>query len=117
MGKLGDNRDENRRREHVSKLMDGESWKMRRALLPANETWPSCLIIAPCSVVPNWEREFQKVRLRVRPCPLIFRLRTIPKWGYFEVGIYANGKEERSQILRDFRYGRFDVGEYLYRYL
>ena len=83
MGKLGDNRDENRRREHVSKLMDGESWKMRRALPPANETWPTCLIIAPSSVVPNWEREFQKVRLLVRLCTGTFRLRIIPKVGLF----------------------------------
>ncbi|KAI0759189.1 P-loop containing nucleoside triphosphate hydrolase protein [Irpex lacteus] len=90
MGKLGDNRDENRRREHVSKLQDGESWKLQRTLPPANETWPTCLIIAPSSVVPNWERELHK-------------------WGYFEVGVYANGKEERSQVLRDFKYGRLDV--------
>ncbi|KAI0085593.1 P-loop containing nucleoside triphosphate hydrolase protein [Irpex rosettiformis] len=90
MGKIGDNRDENRRRELVSKLMDQESWKKSRTLPPANETWPTCLIIAPSSVVPNWEREFHK-------------------WSYFEVGVYANGKEERSQVLKDFKYGRLDV--------
>ncbi|KAI0695319.1 P-loop containing nucleoside triphosphate hydrolase protein [Cytidiella melzeri] len=90
MGKVGDSRDANRRLDHVSKLQDGESWKKRRSLPAANTTWPTCLIIAPSSVVPNWEREFHK-------------------WSYLEVGVYANGKQERSQVLQNFKYGRLDV--------
>lgn len=61
MKKHGDERDINRRRDHVSDIQDGLEWKKRRALPPANKTWPTCLIIAPTSVVPNWEREFQTV--------------------------------------------------------
>ncbi|KAI0337673.1 hypothetical protein BDW22DRAFT_1339232 [Trametopsis cervina] len=90
MRKFGDNRDANRRHDHVSRLQDGEDWKRRRSLPTANATWPTCLVIAPSSVVPNWEREFEK-------------------WGYFEVGVYGTGKEDRSEVLKDFKYGRLDV--------
>jgi hypothetical protein len=61
MKKHGDERDINRRRDHVSNIQDGVEWRQRRTLPPANKTWPTCLIIAPTSVVPNWEREFQTV--------------------------------------------------------
>jgi hypothetical protein len=42
------------------------------------------------SVVGNWKREFEK-------------------WGYFEVGLYTEGKRERKEVLRDFELGRLDV--------
>lgn len=61
MRKLGDERDMGRRHKHVSKLQDGEMWKKHKKLPPANQTWPTALIIAPSSVVGNWQREFQKV--------------------------------------------------------
>ncbi|KAH8101322.1 P-loop containing nucleoside triphosphate hydrolase protein [Cristinia sonorae] len=88
MHKYGDNRDENRRKDHVSSLQDGQDWKKRRHLPQANDKWPTCLIIAPSSVVHNWEREFET-------------------WGYFEVGIYTGTK--REEVLKDFRLGRLDV--------
>ncbi|KAG7087576.1 hypothetical protein E1B28_013530 [Marasmius oreades] len=88
MHKQGFEADQLRRREHVSKLQDGEAWRKRRMLPPADATWPTCLIIAPSSVVPNWEREFQT-------------------WGYFEVGVYVGN--ERSAVLKDFKMGRLDV--------
>lgn len=61
MSKHGDERDIDRRRDHVSELQDSKEWKKRRVLPPADATWPTCLIIAPSTVVHNWEREFQKV--------------------------------------------------------
>ena len=61
MKKHGDERDVNRRRNHVSNLQDGPEWSERRTLPPANKKWPTCLIIAPTSVVPNWERELDTV--------------------------------------------------------
>ena len=61
MQKYGDERDLDRRRKHVSDLQDGKDWKERRKLPPANAKWPTCLIIAPSSVVHNWEREFNTV--------------------------------------------------------
>ena len=61
MKKFGDERDVGRRRNHVSNLQDGPEWRNHRSLPPANKTWPTCLIIAPTSVVPNWEREFETV--------------------------------------------------------
>lgn len=64
MKKLGDKRDVNRRRNHVSTLQDGSDWRERRTLPPADATWPTCLIIAPSTVVHNWEREFQVVCYR-----------------------------------------------------
>ncbi|PCH43012.1 hypothetical protein WOLCODRAFT_144325 [Wolfiporia cocos MD-104 SS10] len=89
MQKSGDTRDIDRRRKHVSRLQDvSEEWRRRRVLPPANETWPTCLIIAPSSVVGNWEREFET-------------------WGYFEVGTYTG--KERTDVLVDFKLGRLDV--------
>jgi len=61
MKKTGTARDIDRRRNKVSRLQDGSRWKKNRQLPPANKYWPTCLIIAPSSVVPNWEREFETV--------------------------------------------------------
>ncbi|KAI0742679.1 P-loop containing nucleoside triphosphate hydrolase protein [Daedaleopsis nitida] len=90
MKKRGDNLDIGRRRDHVSRLQDGKEWKKHRALPPANATWETCLIIAPSSVVPNWEREFET-------------------WGYFEVGMYIGPRATRMPVLNDFKMGRLDV--------
>ncbi len=62
MKKYGDERDLNRRHRHVSRLQDGDDWRLHRRLPPANATWPTCLIIAPSTVVHNWERELDVVR-------------------------------------------------------
>ncbi|KAH9834464.1 P-loop containing nucleoside triphosphate hydrolase protein [Rhodofomes roseus] len=89
--KHGDKRDIDRRRKHVSHLQDiSPEWKKRRVLPPANATWPTCLIIAPSSVVGNWQREFET-------------------WSYFEVGMYTGTKNERGEVLHDFKMGRLDV--------
>lgn len=104
MLKHGDVRDLDRRRNHVSALQDGESWKKRRTLPPANAKWPTCLIIAPSSVVPNWEREFETVRNETcvqSDGPDCFQ------WGYFEVGMYTG--THRAEVLKDFKLGRLDV--------
>lgn len=61
MRKDGVKTDKDRRRKHISKLQDGRMWKKGRQLPPANATWPTCLIIAPSTVVHNWEREFETV--------------------------------------------------------
>ncbi|KAI0772497.1 P-loop containing nucleoside triphosphate hydrolase protein [Trametes elegans] len=90
MRKRGNNRDVLRRRDHVARLQDGEQWQKTRTLPPANTTWPTCLIIAPNSVVGNWEREFET-------------------WGYFEVGMYIGPPAQRKDTLREFRLGRLDV--------
>ncbi|EMD35017.1 hypothetical protein CERSUDRAFT_139806 [Gelatoporia subvermispora B] len=89
MKKRGNVRDVDRRRNHVSHLQDVSTrWKERRRLPYPNKTWPTCLIIAPSSVVGNWEREFET-------------------WGYFEVGIYTGAA--RAEVLNDFKLGRLDV--------
>ncbi|KZT24961.1 hypothetical protein NEOLEDRAFT_1178730 [Neolentinus lepideus HHB14362 ss-1] len=88
MKKRGDSRDVDRRRKYVSRLQDLPDWKERRQLPPANHAWPTCLIIAPSSVVGNWEREFET-------------------WGYFEVGSYVG--PQRKRVLNDFKLGRLDV--------
>ncbi|KAK0497746.1 RAD26-like SNF2 family DNA-dependent ATPase [Armillaria luteobubalina] len=79
-----------RRRNHVSQLQDGSAWKKRRELPDADATWPTCLIIAPTSLVLNWARELKT-------------------WGYFEVGLYVGNKENRRVVLDDFKKGRLDV--------
>ncbi|KAF9815676.1 hypothetical protein IEO21_04393 [Rhodonia placenta] len=88
--KSGNVNDLNRRRKHVSQLQDRPEWQNDRILPPANQTWPTCLIIAPSSVVGNWEREFEA-------------------WGYFEVGMYTGPPKERAGVLNDFKMGRLDV--------
>ena len=65
MKKQGIVTDKNRRRKHVSKLQDLKAWRERKELPPADATWPTCLIIAPSTVVHNWEREFKTVRLNI----------------------------------------------------
>ncbi|KAJ7260962.1 P-loop containing nucleoside triphosphate hydrolase protein [Mycena haematopus] len=90
MKKDGVKTDRRRRREHVSTLQETKEWRKKRTLPPADATWPTCLIIAPSTVVRNWEREFKT-------------------WGYFEVGVYAGTKTERQPVLKDFKMGRLDV--------
>ncbi|KAG9311072.1 P-loop containing nucleoside triphosphate hydrolase protein [Chiua virens] len=90
MKKNGDQRDLNRRRNYVSELQDGVEWRKHRTLPPADTVWPTCLIIAPSTVVGNWEREFEM-------------------WGYFEVGSYIGSPAHREEVLTDFRMGRLDV--------
>ncbi|KAH8114900.1 P-loop containing nucleoside triphosphate hydrolase protein [Phellopilus nigrolimitatus] len=90
MTKFNDRRDVDRRRKHVSRLQDSRQWRQHKRLPPANATWHTCLIIAPSTVVHNWEREFET-------------------WGYFEVGMYTGPPEQRCRTLKDFKLGRLDV--------
>ncbi|KAF7345108.1 DNA excision repair protein ERCC-6-like 2 [Mycena venus] len=90
MKKDGVKTDRKRRRKHVAELQESKAWRKKKTLPLANETWPTCLIIAPSTVVGNWERELQK-------------------WGYFEVGSYIGAPEERKMVLNDFKLGRLDV--------
>jgi DNA excision repair protein ERCC-6-like 2 len=91
MSKSGAPRDVDRRRKHVAELQNGSGWRVDRKLPPANAKWPTALIIAPSSVVYNWEREFQT-------------------WGYFEIGVYSGTSKERQEVLKNFKLGRLDVG-------
>jgi DNA excision repair protein ERCC-6-like 2 len=61
MRKTGDDRDFLRRYHYVSGLQDQESWKKEKKLPAADSRWPTCLIVAPSTVVRNWEREFDTV--------------------------------------------------------
>ncbi|KAJ7584880.1 P-loop containing nucleoside triphosphate hydrolase protein [Mycena floridula] len=90
MHKTGLEEDKDRRRNHVSDLMDQDDWLEDRKLPPANATWPTCLIIAPSTVALNWQREFET-------------------WGYFEVGLYTGSRKSRQPVLEDFKKGRLDV--------
>ncbi len=71
MQKEGNDRDLERRHNFVSQWQNREDW--RSTLPKANATWPTCLIIAPSTVVHNWERELETVShsLRVSSQPLI----------------------------------------------
>ncbi|KAJ3852929.1 P-loop containing nucleoside triphosphate hydrolase protein, partial [Lentinula lateritia] len=90
MAKTGFESDEDRRRNHVRNLQNQSRWKETKKLPPANGTWPTCLIVAPSSVVHNWERELQT-------------------WGYFEFGVYTAPPKERAHVLKDFKLGRLDI--------
>lgn len=62
MYKTGTSRDVRRRHRHVSRLQDSQLWKEKRKLPEGpDERWPTALIVAPSSVVGNWEREFETV--------------------------------------------------------
>ncbi|KAL4077447.1 P-loop containing nucleoside triphosphate hydrolase protein [Scleroderma citrinum] len=106
MKKYGDTRDVDRRRSYVSRLQDSSEWIEKRTLPSANSIWPTCLIIAPSSVVQNWEREFQTACLSFifENTPLTFR-----QWGYFEVGLYIGPLTQREEVLTNFKMGRLDV--------
>ncbi|KAK7055149.1 DNA excision repair protein ERCC-6-like 2 [Favolaschia claudopus] len=86
MKKDGVKTDRRRRHKHVAQLQERKNWKKHMPL--PNATWPTCLIIAPSTVVLNWAREFEK-------------------WGYFEVGCYTGS--ERKAVLNEFKLGRLDV--------
>ncbi|KAJ7778517.1 P-loop containing nucleoside triphosphate hydrolase protein [Mycena metata] len=89
MKKTGTKKDRKRRRKHVAELQAADdNW--RTTLPPANATWPTCLIMAPATVVMNWERE-------------------LALWGYFEVGCLTGTREHRKEVLRDFDMGRLDI--------
>ncbi|KAJ6542692.1 P-loop containing nucleoside triphosphate hydrolase protein [Mycena capillaripes] len=90
MKKEGIKTDRNRRRNRVAALQERKAWKKNGTLPLADAKWPTCLIIAPSTVVMNWEREFKT-------------------WGYFEVGKYVGTPEERKVVLADFKKGRLDV--------
>jgi hypothetical protein len=57
--------DNHRRRKYVSRLQDRKAWKERRELPVADAKWPTCLIIAPSTVVHNWQREFETVCIAI----------------------------------------------------
>ena len=109
MGKRGDTLDEDRRRQHVSKLQDLPDWRKHRKLPPANATWPTCLIIAPSSVVGNWEREFQTVSGQLFYVADLRKKLNAAQWGYFEVGMYIGTPSARADVLNEFKLGRLDV--------
>jgi len=66
MKKTGTLIDEQRRYKRVDQLLDTHSIK---DLPEADADWPTCLIIAPKTVVGNWVRELERV------CATITRLR------------------------------------------
>lgn len=99
--------DMDRRRNYVSRMQDRKAWKKRRELPLANAKWPTCLIIAPSTVVHNWQREFETVSGFISQT--FFRLKDF-QWGYFEVGLYNGTRKEREPVLQDFKMGRLDVG-------
>lgn len=94
MHKKGLASDIDRRRKHVSKLQDGKAWRKYRELPAADASWATCLIIAPSTVVHNWEREFETVSPSLAyycdHCTLNAKLYL--QWGYFEVSILSRLK-------------------------
>ena len=63
MRKRNDKRDAGRRRKHVSALQDKQEWRDGNRLPRADATWPTALIVAPSTVVHNWQREIQTVSI------------------------------------------------------
>ena len=114
MRKTGTSKDESRRRDHVAKLQDSEEWSKFRKLPPANDMWPTALIIAPSSVAMNWERELETVRPKFTRVGGLGQALMLPdrlQWGYFEVGMYTEGPVKRKDVLKDFTMGRLDISE------
>ena len=61
MHKSGMPSDKERRMRRVSQLQDSREWHEGRKLPPADDKWPTALIVTPSSVVNVWTREFDKV--------------------------------------------------------
>ena len=96
----------------MSALQEMDDWKQNRRLPPANKMWPTALIIAPSSVVPNWEREFETVRTDYNAMRCDADAWLAIQWGFFEVGAYSTVPgTDRKDVLKDFKMGRLDVGE------
>lgn len=85
--KSGNILDSRRRYEWVNQFLDEHS---RDSLPRANSMWPTCLIIAPKTVVGNWERE-------------------LATWSYFEVGAFTGNSAQRLDVLNSFKMGRYDI--------
>lgn len=51
---------------------------------------PTCFIVCPTSLRLNWEREIQT-------------------WGYFEVGVYDGTATERSDVIKKYKQGFYDI--------
>jgi SNF2 family DNA or RNA helicase len=111
MKKYGDSRDIDRRRHRVSDLQDTLQWRQNRSVPPANVNWATCLIVAPSSVMWQWQREFDTVSEHT--IPQSFQEISMPlvlQWGYFELGMYHGAA--RREVLNDFKLGRLDVGAF-----
>ncbi|PVG00118.1 hypothetical protein CPB86DRAFT_806025, partial [Serendipita vermifera] len=102
MKKHGDKRDLFRRHFHTKRLMD-EGHRLPRSLQdqpalvlpPANTSWPTCLLVAPVPLLPNWKHE-------------------LDTWGYFDVEVFEPGsstahRTRREDLIRQFRHGRADI--------
>ncbi|KAG9007115.1 hypothetical protein FRB90_009546 [Tulasnella sp. 427] len=85
--KSGNISDSRRRYDWVNKFLDEHS---REKLPQANANWPTFLIIAPKTVMGNWERE-------------------LATWSYFEVGVFSGNLAQRSDALKSFKMGRYDI--------
>ncbi|EJU00345.1 hypothetical protein DACRYDRAFT_23259 [Dacryopinax primogenitus] len=87
--RTGDARDADKRRKHVLKL---QRRLFSSQLPPADSDSPTCLIVAPVSLVDNWARE-------------------LDTWGWFEWAKYTSKmtRLEREDVVRDFRIGRLDI--------
>jgi DNA excision repair protein ERCC-6-like 2 len=108
MHKENDLRDLDRRFNHVSRLQDEIS--DNRRLPPANSLWPTALIIVPVTVMGNWQRELDTVGIIW--CSFLHPMNNenSGQWGYFEVGHYSGTKDNRENVLKDFKLGRLDIG-------
>ncbi|KAG8970385.1 hypothetical protein FRC05_000631 [Tulasnella sp. 425] len=84
-GILGD--DMGLRYDWVNQFLDEHP---KDKLPKANSNWPTCLIIAPKTVMGNWERE-------------------LATWSYFEVGTFSGSSAQRSDVLNSFKMGRYDI--------
>ncbi|KIY51263.1 hypothetical protein FISHEDRAFT_64287 [Fistulina hepatica ATCC 64428] len=58
MQKTGYKRDAHRRARMVSELQDRSEYKEQRRLPPADATYATCLIIAPRTLIENWQRVY-----------------------------------------------------------
>ncbi|KAG8908777.1 hypothetical protein FRB99_003015 [Tulasnella sp. 403] len=87
MRKGGNRKDKARRYNWVNEFLDTHNMNQ---LPEANSQWPTGLIVAPKTVVENWARELET-------------------WGYFEVCHYSGTPPQRSDVLKSFKMGRYDV--------
>ncbi|KAH7092834.1 P-loop containing nucleoside triphosphate hydrolase protein [Auriculariales sp. MPI-PUGE-AT-0066] len=88
MDKKNDKRDLRRREEFVRERDLAGITPRARVDVDAIRQWPTCLIVAPATLVGNWKRELET-------------------WGHFEFAVYLGPK--RAEALRLYELGKLDI--------
>jgi len=110
MQKKNDRRDLNRRANFVRDRDIKGIGSHQRVDKEAITRWPTCLIVAPATLVGNWQRELETVCVHLRPFRHLRSIFVFSQWGHFEFTVYIGQK--RADQLRSYQLGKKDIRVY-----